>query len=91
MAIYYEADAIKDLKKIVAYGKAQGYADAAKYAATLKAKISIIGTHPEGGRPGRVPDTRELVIARTPYIAVYQIDGNDQRVRRVLHGSQQWP
>ncbi|WP_407549695.1 type II toxin-antitoxin system RelE/ParE family toxin [Xanthomonas euvesicatoria] len=91
MAIYYEADAINDLKKIVAYGKKQGYPKAAKYATALRVKISIIGTHPEGGRPGRVPGTRELVIAGTPYIAVYQIDGNDQRVRRVLHGSQQWP
>ncbi|PPU05220.1 hypothetical protein XacyCFBP2565_21910 [Xanthomonas arboricola pv. corylina] len=91
MAIQYEAEAIKDLKKIVAYGKKQGYPEAAKYATALRVKISIIGTYPESGRPGRVPGTRELVIAGTPYIAVYQIDGNDQRVRRVLHGSQQWP
>lgn len=38
------------------------------------------------GRVGRVPGTRELVILRTPYIAVYQIDAQQQcvEVLRVL-------
>jgi toxin ParE1/3/4 len=46
---------------------------------------------PEMGRAGRVDGTRELVIARTPYIAAYRIAGNDVRILRVLHGAQQWP
>jgi toxin ParE1/3/4 len=49
--------------------------------------------HPEIGRPGRVPGTHELVIARTSYIAVYEIDRDADTVEiiRVLHGAQQWP
>ncbi|MGY4363995.1 toxin ParE1/3/4 [Bradyrhizobium sp. LB1.3] len=30
---------------------------------------------PDSGRPGRVAGTRELVIRRTPYVAVYLVDG----------------
>jgi plasmid stabilization system protein ParE len=43
------------------------------------------------GRPGRVIDTRELVIDRTPYIAAYRITGDKVRILRVLHGARQWP
>lgn len=43
------------------------------------------------GREGRVEGTRELVIDRSPYIAVYSILGETVRILRVLHGAQKWP
>ena len=46
---------------------------------------------PESGRPGRIEGARELVIQRTPYIAVYRIMDGSVRILRVLHGAQQWP
>ncbi len=46
---------------------------------------------PESGRPGRVDGTRELVIARTSYIAPYQIVGDTVRMLRVIHGARMWP
>jgi addiction module RelE/StbE family toxin len=46
---------------------------------------------PESGRPGRVAATRELIIARTPYIAPYEIEGDLVRVLRVIHGARIWP
>lgn len=46
---------------------------------------------PESGRPGRVEGTRELVIARTPYVAPYQIVGDTVRILRVIHGARMWP
>jgi toxin ParE1/3/4 len=46
---------------------------------------------PESGRPGRVADTRELVIPRTPYVAAYLVDRDSVRILRVLHGAQMWP
>jgi len=37
--------------------------------------------------------TRELVIARTPYIVVYSIDPDTDtvQIRGVYHGAQRWP
>lgn len=46
---------------------------------------------PGSGRPGRVEGTRELVIARTPYIAPYQIEDDGVRILRVIHGARIWP
>lgn len=41
--------------------------------------------------PGKVSDTRELVIARTNHIAVYALTGDEILVVRVLHGKRRWP
>ena len=46
---------------------------------------------PESGRPGRIEGTRELVVARTPYVVPYQIVGDVVRLRRVRHGARRGP
>jgi toxin ParE1/3/4 len=46
---------------------------------------------PESGRPGRVVGTRELVVPRTPFIAVYSVTVDRLRILRILHGAQLWP
>ncbi len=47
--------------------------------------------HPFRGRPGRQPDTRELVIVLTPYLVVYRVGPGGVSIARVLHGAQRWP
>jgi toxin ParE1/3/4 len=54
-------------------------------------QIDVLIDHPEFGRPGRVEDTRELVISKTPYVVAYRIMGDAIRILRVLHGKQLWP
>lgn len=54
-------------------------------------QIEILLQHPEMGRPGRKKGTRELVISRTPFVAVYRINGTRIEVIRLLHSSQQYP
>lgn len=41
------------------------------------------------GRPGRVPDTRELVISQ--YIIAYRVREGQVEILRVLHQAQRWP
>lgn len=43
------------------------------------------------GRRGRVEDTWELVVLRTPYIVVHRRSGDDIDILRVLHAAQKWP
>jgi addiction module RelE/StbE family toxin len=43
------------------------------------------------GRPGRIPDTRELIVAHIPYIVPYRVKGDTVEVITVLHGAQRWP
>lgn len=48
---------------------------------------------PRLGRPGRVPDTREITFPPLPFVAVYEVfdDQDEVRVLRILHGAQEWP
>lgn len=57
----------------------------------IEAAAQRLKDFPNSGRPGRIEGTRELVIARTPYIAPYPIIGDTVRVLRVIHGARMWP
>ncbi|ABF40129.1 Addiction module toxin, RelE/StbE [Candidatus Koribacter versatilis Ellin345] len=46
---------------------------------------------PMSGRAGRVPGTRELVIPKTPFVAVYTVQKTRILVLAVYHGAQRWP
>lgn len=57
----------------------------------IKTQIETLLEHPHLGRPGRIIGTRELIINRTPFIAVYSVHGNIIYILRILHGAQRWP
>ncbi|QSA95717.1 type II toxin-antitoxin system RelE/ParE family toxin [Methylococcus sp. EFPC2] len=51
----------------------------------------LLADNPDLGRPGRVPGTRELVMAHYPYVIPYRIRNGSVEVLRVFHASRQWP
>ena len=53
--------------------------------------VQLLAEHPDAGRAGRVPGTRELVIADTPFIIPYRVVENTVQILRVLHGKRKWP
>jgi len=57
----------------------------------IDAVETMIPANPDVGRPGRVPGTRELVVARTPYIVPCRLHGGMIEVMRVCHGARRWP
>lgn len=57
----------------------------------ISSAVFRLGDHPERGREGRVAGTRELVVARTPYVVVYRLEAEAAVILRVLHGAQNWP
>lgn len=57
----------------------------------IERQTNLLATQPKMGRVGRVKGTRELVISRTPFIAVYRIKGQHIEILRFLHGAQKWP
>jgi plasmid stabilization system protein ParE len=46
---------------------------------------------PQSGRVGLAANTRELVLLPWPYIAVYELVGEQVHVLRIRHASQDWP
>jgi addiction module RelE/StbE family toxin len=57
----------------------------------IKAAVMRLAASPALGRPGRVADTRELVIPRTPYIVPYRVKGDVVQIITILHSAQRWP
>jgi toxin ParE1/3/4 len=57
----------------------------------IEHQVSLLATFPDSGRIGRVPETRELIINRTSYIAAYMLKGDSIIVLRILHSAQIWP
>lgn len=57
----------------------------------IESAVSRLGDFPESARPGRVPGTRELVVAGTPFVVIYRIESEVVLILRVLHGAQSWP
>ena len=57
----------------------------------VKAVEENLSSMPEMGRSGRLPDTREYVIAGTPYFVVYRFGNESLEILRVIHGARQWP
>lgn len=64
---------------------------AARVALRIRDAVEQLSENPGIGRPGRVIDTRELVVAGTPYVLPYTVSGGEIIILRVLHGAQQWP
>jgi addiction module RelE/StbE family toxin len=82
-----------DRKKIREYIAQHAPAAALALDELFSEKAGLLLDHPDLGRTGRVPGTRELVAHRN-YILVY--DTADDvvrvlRVLRVLHAARQWP
>jgi toxin ParE1/3/4 len=66
-------------------------AAASRMVATIADAVQRLSQHPSLGRAGRVPGTRELVIAGTPYIIPYRVRFGEVQVLRVFHARRRWP
>jgi len=58
--------AVEDLKAVRTYIARHSPSAAAEVAQRLRDAVKLLADYPAAGRPGRVPNTRELVVAGTP-------------------------
>jgi toxin ParE1/3/4 len=92
MTPVWSPEAIEDLASLRAYIERDDRAAAQRVALHIVRNIeTLLSQHPDMGRPGRVPGTRELVIPRTPFIVPYRLQGDTIQVLRVFHGARRWP
>lgn len=57
----------------------------------IRQQVGQLAEFPFLGRKGRIADTFELVISRTPYIVVYRIHKDEARILHVFHERRDWP
>ncbi len=89
--IRWTAHASADLVGVAQWIAAKDPEAATRVADAILAAVARLDDYPSSGRLGRVPDTRELVIPRLPYLIVYHVAADAVVVLRVLHGAMQWP
>ena len=81
--------AADDLEQIRDYIADESPAAAERVADGLLSAMQGLTEAPHRGRPGRWPNTRELIVP--PYVIPYRIRGETVQVLRVVHGAREWP
>lgn len=88
--IVWRPGALRDLTDIIRYVAERNPAAARKLRQRIEDAVLPLRDHPYLFRPGRVPDTREIV-AHPNYLVVYRVTDAAVEVVAVLHARQQYP
>jgi toxin ParE1/3/4 len=88
MRIIWSETAIGNLIEIRRYIEQGQPAAARRMAQRILASVERLAKHSHLGRPGRELETRELVVAGTPYVITYRIRGGRLAILAVLHAAQ---
>lgn len=92
MRLVWSSQAVDDLVTLREFIARDDPAAARKTALRIfEAVETLIPADPKVGRPGRVSGTRELVVARMPFIVPYRLSEGTIEVLRVFHGARRWP
>ena len=83
--------ALGDLKEIGRYIASEDPAAAYRTLVKIEAAANSLQHNPQLGRPGRVDETRELIVPGLPYILPYYIKNREVRILAVMHASRKWP
>lgn len=81
--------ALQDLESLHRYVADDSLSAAAATVERILSGIEALSRHPDMGRKGRVPDTRELIIA--PFIVVYRPKAAALELLAMIHSSRRWP
>lgn len=57
----------------------------------ITSAVAMLAKQPNLGRPGRVPNTRELVVLQARYLVPYRVRGDTVQILRVFHTSRRLP
>lgn len=91
MRIRWTRKALGNLETAVKYIAADSPGNAGDVAQKILDSIQLLNGQPGRGRPGRVADTRELVIPGLPFIVPYAEYGGEIVILRIVHTSMKWP
>jgi plasmid stabilization system protein ParE len=83
--------ALRDLDEEATYIAADDAASARLVVQRVLEAVAQLADQPGLGRPGRVPNTRELVVLNTRYIVPYRVRAGAVEILRVFHTSRRTP
>ena len=91
MRVRWLRTALRKLDEEASYIAADDLAAARLVVARVLEAVAQLADQPALGRPGRVPSTRELVVARTRYLVPYRVKRDAVEILRVFHTSRRLP
>ena len=91
ITLLWSTAAEADVDRITDYIAEHNPFAAIKMRDEIEMRVTLLKTFPVGWKIGRIKDSREMVLAGTPYIAVYEVEGRNITIIRILHSSQKWP
>jgi toxin ParE1/3/4 len=87
----WAAPALDDLQAAGEYIAQDNPTAARRMASRVIEAVELLQDQPNLGRPGRLADTKELVVSGTPFVVVYRVRKGDVHIIRLLHHSLCWP
>jgi len=91
MLVRWLRTALRNLEDEAAHIAADDPAAARLVVGRVLRAVDQLAEQPSLGRPGRVPGTRELVVAGTRYLVPYRVRRETIEVLRVFHTSRRLP
>jgi len=88
--VIWTPEAQQDRADVWDYVAADSPHAAARMDELFSAAAAGLAEHPRLGRPGEIPDTREL-IPHESYRLVYEIEGETVWLLALVHTARQWP
>ena len=85
MTVQWSPIALSDILQIYDYIAGDNQEAAAKVIERIRLAVEKLPRHPNMGRAGRVPGTRELVVGN--YIIPYRFIGSSAEIISVIHGA----
>jgi len=87
----WTSPALEDLERAHAYIAEERPSAAAEMLFHFERAIATLRRYPQVGRAGRVQGTRELVVARTPFILCYRVKRGNTDIVAIIHSARRWP
>ena len=91
MQVRWLRTALRNLEDEAAYIAADDRAAARLVVGRVLQAVEQLAEQPSLGRPGRVPGTRELVVAGTRYLVPYRVRRDAVEILRAFHTSRRLP
>ncbi len=89
--LFWLRGALRNLDDIASWIAADSPVAATRVVGRIRAAALRLESHPNSGRSGRIPGTRELVVPGLPYILPYRQRGDRIEILRVMHAARRWP
>lgn len=91
MQVKWLRSALRRLEQEAAYIAQDNPQAAAALVTEADESTRLLGRHPDMGRPGRLPGTRELVLPHFSSILPYRVKEQRVEILRMFHTARKWP